>query len=103
MSKYPQIFGTDSMLGSTESQSIFEEWLKKNGKAVYASLDINGHFWSMTKHTTDSHQALLVCIEEIEKKPCEHKNWRDQMGRDMRRYSCEDCGAKIRPIKFEVI
>lgn len=48
--------------------------LQERGKVVYGCINIHdGHSFFTQPGTKDTHRALLVCIEELEKAPCEHK------------------------------
>lgn len=98
-----------------KAQSIFEEWLLQNGKIVYgeyAKMHLKTeikpfyrYFGEHREHSSLTHKALLVCIELI--KECEHKNYsinhegtKAFITRSW--LKCEDCGAKLKPVKFEV-
>jgi hypothetical protein len=84
------------------AQQIFENWIKNNSKVVYGATKVYEEiYFSGIKNILDTHQALLICIEEIEKKECEHKN----PGLDMASRSfwyCKDCGKELKPLTFEV-
>lgn len=62
---------TDTLAGcAARAQEIFESWLKSQ-KRVYSQPEIDTT-WNYQKMGTDTHEAFLVCISEIEKKCIEH-------------------------------
>lgn len=46
------------------------EWIEKNGIKVFGQ---QGVYSDNNNCLTDTHQALLICIEELPKKECEHE------------------------------
>lgn len=61
---------------ANRAQSIFETWLKENGKVVYGTVIQDRYLFHDHKDVDMlTHQALLINIQEIEKKDaveCEH-------------------------------
>ncbi len=77
-------FFTAGKLKAAElAQAAFDKWLSEQ-PVVYGAPDKDGRLWSSyqrdeNKHIAilsdfinDTHQARLVCVEEIQKKECEH-------------------------------
>lgn len=82
-----------------KAQSIFEAGLKENGKVVYGSYDDEKVIKVFGEIQTqgDTHTALLICIQEIEKK-CEHKKVKIKEALIIGEYGfeCCDCGKKLK-------
>lgn len=76
------------------AQLIYDKWLRDNGVRVYNFEDDNTP-WTTVKYRADTHQALLVCVEEIEKK-CAHSELIVLKG-DSLRYVCGNCDQEIKP------
>lgn len=89
---------------------IANDKLKRDGRVVYGSN--NDRDWSFNKFEGDTHQALLICIEEIKK--CDHpkeKIFARESGKPSRltlsgmsvdsciQYYCE-CGTRVEPAGF---
>ena len=83
--------------------------LEREGKVVYGNnkIELGTSMWT-AQATRDTHQALLINIEPIEK--CEHPkekvdlergtlSWTNERGIH---YLCE-CGAKMKPKEFEEV
>jgi hypothetical protein len=96
----------ESMLLSNKSQSIFEAWIKNNSKVVYGKYDGPDYFVCSTVFdgtlNQDTHQALLINIEPIEQKECEHQSVIRDFGPKEINYKCESCNKYLKP-KWEVI
>ena len=81
--------------------------LERDGKVVYGKRNSNGIVEELgERHLehTDTHKALLICIEPIE--VCKHPP--EKIKHDLRYlpgwegFICE-CGAKVKPVSFEAI
>lgn len=72
--------------------------LTERGVRVYGHEDSRGYVMCSSSFPENTHQALLVCIEELPKKECEHapiitlKN----APSDLDDWACSKCGAKLR-------
>ena len=95
-------FYMDKKQLSDHASRILTEWIEKNGVRVY------GHYCDETpdsdfccnksKNSWDTHQAILINIEEIEKKPCEHDptvNYAFGIAETMKPI-CRKCGVKLK-------
>lgn len=86
-----------------KAQEILNEALDKAVR-VYTKMQTNGHpldrdqFWNIRDNGSDpSHQALIVCIEELPKKQCEHEpHEQDYMDHKAYRNICKHCGVKLK-------
>lgn len=72
--------------------------LAREAKVVYGQV-VHGEFlWNHTSEYGDTHRALLICVEEIERKPCEH---------EPKVYStrivCAKCDKEIKPVCWGVV
>ncbi len=86
-------------------QEHFDKWLSEQ-PMVYGC-DVVGSQWSKGQFSIDTHQARLVCIEEIKPKECEHK---PLVNYDPGRFGliieyrsdmkCHQCGKRIK-VTFE--
>ena len=75
--------------------------LRERGQVVY-SPGI-AEMWNDIRDNQDTYKALLVCIEEIEKKKCEHI-YVTAGGPDAVNYfKCCMCGAKLKPTAWEEV
>lgn len=78
--------------------------LQREGVVVYGDPD---DLWSKVLNdggSKDTHRALLINIEEIEKKPCEHEPQAELLSiRDGKifetRYKCSKCGVRLKATK----
>lgn len=77
--------------------------LLREAKVVYLSkADAGIDKWLYYEPVSCDKKALLVCIEEIEKKPCEHpRKWLQTHG-DFHNAKCGQCGVKLKA-KWEVV
>lgn len=112
--------GEGRVLGEGERISVYllaqrkvDKYIKEHGKVVYSIID--HHYDSGYRSWVDNdmlgdnhtHQAILINIEEIKK--CEHPKEKVSYQLDIRDnkfmmpYHVCECGAKVYPIKFEVI
>lgn len=81
-----------------QAANIANQKLQRDAKVVYGlkSTKLDDQFYfSESKDDADTHRALLICVEEIEKKSCTHPDvlpvnsgWY---------YRCSDCGIKLQP------
>lgn len=85
------------------TQSIFEAWLKEHGKVVYGENSLNeGFVWSEDTHPLDTHTALLINIQEIEKKKHECQPKYLETNSDYENQMTCACGKKLR-VKYEAV
>lgn len=120
----PKIFKFGDFVSASDqsthmlAQSIFEEWLKNNSKVVYSfttkySQDLQ-HWSYQDGDMRHSHQALVVCIEEIAKKCVKHEpavyitnagtiDWNSCEPKDLKspKLKCKICGIRLRPVYEE--
>lgn len=89
---------------SETAHAILNEALDKAVR-VYGYKNSSNH-WVLSDYqnrTPDTHQALLVAIEEISKKQCEHEpHEQDYMDHKAYRNICKHCGAKLKA-KWEAV
>ncbi len=90
----PEDFGNLSVCAG-----IANKILKERGTVVYGNVgSVTDEFMWKVKHIgIDTHQALLINIEELPRKECEHSpgldsNWKNILG-----YHCTICGIKLKP------
>lgn len=81
---------------------ILYEWLEKNGVRVYGlpyQANCSTGFHEI-KSKYDTHQAILINIEEIKRVPCEHEPSWDAFGivgpLVQTYYKCSKCGVRLR-------
>lgn len=86
---------------------IVQERVFDMGERVYASKHEKagpGSFgpWNHSHHSSDTHSALLINIQPLEKPKCEHerKSWANKIpgwhhGHDSE-VVCDDCGVKLK-------
>jgi hypothetical protein len=103
-------FPDSRQMAADEANRILTEWIEKNGVRVYGVIDPaeerGKDFIMGTKNDKhDTHQAILINIEEIEKKPCEHEpTITSYLGTyDTIKPVCLYCGKKLRPTRWEVV
>lgn len=93
-------------LGMSQSSAIvyfankkLTEWIEKNGVRVYICEGKlkTVHFVEPVDAT---HQAILIDIQEIMKKPCEHEPARNVAGNY--EPACYKCNVKLKPTGWEV-
>ncbi len=77
-----------------------KEWLDKNSQTVYIC-DKNLKTIHFVEPVDATHKGLLICVEELPKKECEHNNAHSLSNKPFY-WSCQDCGKMLR-IKFEVV
>lgn len=75
------------------AQKKFDQWLSSQPKIKLVKRV--GGTWCEPELREATHQCIGVCIEEIEKKPCEHEP-RDFGQYDMNKNICKHCGVKLR-------
>lgn len=75
-----------------------KKWLSE-GKRVYGCFDEGFWAWGEKPGNHDELTALLIQIEELPKKKCEHKDWDMNAGY----LQCHKCRKRLRPTGFEVI
>jgi hypothetical protein len=97
----PKIFLTYQRLSSDRAQQIFEDWIRNNSKVVYGLKDTWVIEWQPDIYST--HQALLICIEEIEKKECEHRGIHHKTRDASEGYHCILCGKDLKNPNWEAI
>ena len=89
---------------SAELAIMCNQKLARESKVVYGlkSTKLDDQFYfSESKDDADTHRALLVCVEEIECKPCEH----DVVCHDLAHQSfvCRKCNKDMKPTGWEVV
>lgn len=79
-----------------QAQSIFESWLKENSKVVYGW--DHSSYWRPVKTECDkpTHTALIVNIQEVEKKECEHDSRGHTVIDGGFLGTCVHCGTKLK-------
>lgn len=117
---YPKLFKQEHFLiegmanrelNADRAQSIFEEYLRKNGKVVYGTKLADKSrekykqdhcAWWPEIDPANTHQALLINIQEIEKKDhkCQPKYL--ETNSDYENQMTCACGKKLR-VKYEVV
>ena len=91
-------------ISSAQAASIANQKLQREAKVVYGTpFQANcstGFHEIQSKY--DTHRALLVCIEELPPKVCEHepRGYSINVGGTHRDkyYRCEKCGVKLKAI-----
>lgn len=86
-----------------QAQKVLDEYINANAKRVYNWTNANSPDWHLNKGFSNepTHQALLLEIEEIEKKKCEHiAVCNDRTGYIIR---CGGCYKWIEPSGWKVI
>lgn len=78
----------------------FNEWLEKSSQTVYIC-DKELKTVHFVEPVDATHKGLLICVEELPKKECEHDN-AHSLNNNPFYWSCQDCGKMLR-IKFEVV
>lgn len=86
---------------SDRANKILNEWLKENSVRVTGQKNIsNGMTYSTTFQKSDTHTALLICIEPIKK--CEHKEAVYVESHPNKTwFECRDCGKALKPKGWE--
>lgn len=100
-------FSTE-ILTASDAAELANAKLEKEGMRVYSTntipCDEDWYPWCENKTKEDTHQALLICIEPINK--CKHPKDRVKMKDSIKNgeewYHCE-CGSEVRPKEFEEI
>lgn len=86
-----------------KAANIASQKLRRDAKVVYICEDPRKlttiHF---PRPVDATHTGLLICVEEIERKPCIHvgslcRNTGDYY------FECTKCGAKLKPTAWEVV
>lgn len=81
--------------------------LQRDAKVVYGSANHNEAIFNWEVFGGDdgehTHRALLICIEEIERKPCLHEAKILVGTDDCYVGECIHCGAKLKPTAWEVV
>lgn len=88
-------------IGPHHAAELANEKLQREGVVVYGSK--NYPLWSTRNDMpkTDTHRALLINIEEIEKKHCEHEPARNVAGNY--EPACYKCNVKLKPTGWEEV
>lgn len=99
----------------SQQRPTFGEWIdffnsivQERGVRVYARVGSNAsdHAWIANKRNEDTHQAFLICIEELQKKECEHVVASQRQGDGpwtLAPLACGRCGVYLKPpAKWEV-
>ncbi len=103
--------GIDAGSAVKVAQARFDAWLSEQVR-VYGRQDSDGYWFisnnqpAINVDLPDTHTALLVCIEEIQKKVCEHRpfvEYDSRFGMTLGSIpECKDCGVKLKmPTKWE--
>lgn len=101
-------FVLDSESAATAANDKLTEWIEKNGVRVYGVIDpAEVDFIMGTKNdSTDTHRGILICVEELTKKICEHVPAWDAVSIGgpyvQTFYKCSKCGVKLKA-KWEVV
>lgn len=77
-----------------------EAWLRENGKVVYGENE-GVNLFNAIQSPFDTHQALLICVQKIEKN-CEHKIMYIFQDGGFVENKCSLCGKKLKPKSWEV-
>ena len=98
-------FYMDKKQLSDHASRILTEWIEKNGVKVYGvpyQANCSTGFHEI-KSQYDTHQAILIDIQEIEKKPCDHI-FNLNYGIDLvpQKAECKKCGFKLKANWIEV-
>jgi hypothetical protein len=102
----------DEIKAQNSAQAVFEDWIKNNSKVIYGTakdgIVYKEVYFSGIQNIQDTHKALLLCIEPIEKKECEHK--KTVIHQDARplfentfHVYCANCEKKLKAKSWEVI
>lgn len=75
------------------AQGLHEKWLQETGVRVYSGVTTGKAAWTTYQDQPDTHRAILVCQEEIEKEKCKHKSVTEFDGR----FFCRSCEQLIKP------
>ena len=105
---FQQYCGPFNHISAKEIALIANTKLEKEGVPVYSDNTRTGvgdlYPWCESQTKEDTHKALLICIEPINK--CKHpKNkvkMKDSINNGEEWYKCE-CGAEVRPKEFEEV
>ncbi len=92
------------------AQARFDAWLSEQVRVHWSKRkleDSDVYLCSTEVESGDDMTALLVCIEELPKKPCEHRpfvGYDSRFGMTLGSIpECKDCGVKLKmPTKWEV-
>lgn len=84
-----------------QAANIANAKLEREGKVVYGLVFPSEFLWAENNEPSDTHRALLVCIEEIEKPKCEHACEGSNVSNN--RYFCYKCGKELKPTGWEVV
>lgn len=90
------------------AEDKFDQWYKENIEYAPVVFCQNGgtdmeankkERWVGKAYSipSDTHKARLVCIEEIEKKQCEHKRVGLGNGFSSHTFYCTECNKSVRP------
>jgi hypothetical protein len=104
--KYPKIFqkvNHDNEIHLEEAQYQFEKWLA-DAPRVFGHHEVDDRLdytqWRDYENSDHeiTHQALLVCIEKLPKKECEHEPAVYLGGNNIEGYgaNCKRCGVKLK-------
>lgn len=81
-------------------------WLKSAVRVYGFKSDVHGFLFSYDRNDKDTHQALLVCVEELLKKECEHEiRMHLGLSNDSQDYwaDCKKCGVKLAPTGWKAV
>lgn len=107
----PDDFNPNDFLDKQSAANIanakLELWLKSAVKVYGASGDGEPVTWyadhyGLTKNITNTHSALLIGIEKLEKKVCEHLTLQYNTNNPLNTVKCVGCGAKLKATWSEI-
>ncbi len=84
---------------SEKAQQILNAELDK-ATVVYTQLGAENSSFTREQYRIDTHKALLVCVEKIDKKPCVHEP--NQLNQSTGGWFCKHCNKKIKATWSEV-
>lgn len=106
---FGQIIGKSQHDCAVTANAKLNDWLK-SAVRVYGSANHNGAIFNWETFDGDdgenTHQALLVCVEELPKKYCEHEiRMHLGLSSDAQDFwaDCKKCGIKLQPTGWKAV
>lgn len=93
---FPTLTINHSVYAAEMANRELDKWLEETGVKVYSN---HTRIWVNGKDEVSTHQAILVCVEEI-KKECEHDNVVIQTvvgGIVTGKFTCVKCHQEVYP------
>ncbi len=102
---YINAVGVHNQVSAKMVADIAEGKLQREAKVVYGlqNAALSDMYFSLSKDDADTHRALLICVEEIERKSCEHVEIKVNINPGINYFECTKCGARLKPTAWEVV